>query len=233
MSHKPLAAVSWSGGKDACLALHRARAEFQFTKAVTMMDETGERSRSHGLRRDVMQAQIDALGLRWLTRGCTWDAYEDSFVDALREARDGGVTHLVCGDILYPEHRAWVEQVCAAAGVTAVEPLYGSPTIEVYRDFLALGGVARVVAIEAAKLGPDWLFRQLDASMPAECAALGVDPCGENGEFHTVVTDCPAFAAPLALEAGDRVLRRGYWAVDVRLSSTPSTAPSTAPAPTV
>jgi len=90
-----------------------------------------------------------------------------------------------------------------------------------------------VVAIEAAKLGPDWLFRQLDASMPAECAALGVDPCGENGEFHTVVTDCPAFAAPLALEAGDRVLRRGYWAVDVRLSSTPSTAPSTAPAPTV
>ena len=213
----PLAAVSWSGGKDACLALHRARADFQFSCAITMMDETGERSRSHGLRRDVMQAQIDALGLRWVTRDCAWDAYEDAFVDAVREARGHGVTHLVCGDILYPEHRAWVEKVCAAADVTPVEPLYGSPTLDVYREFLALGGVARVVAIEAAKIGQDWLFRQLDESMPAAFAKLGVDPCGENGEFHTVVTDCSAFAAPLALEAGNRVLRRGYWAVDVRL----------------
>ena len=75
--HAPLAAVSWSGGKDACLALHRARADFQFSCAIPMMAETGERSRSHGLRRDVMQAQIDALGLRWVTRDCTWDAYED------------------------------------------------------------------------------------------------------------------------------------------------------------
>ena len=212
-----MAAVSWSGGKDACLALHRAQADFEFTCAITMMDETGERSRSHGLRRDVMQAQIDALGLRWLTRICRWETYEESFVDALRDARGRGVTHLVCGDILYPEHRTWVEKVCAAAGVTAVEPLYGTPTLDVYREFLSIGGAARIVAIEAAKLDPDWLFRQLDDSLPDACASRGVDPCGENGEFHTVVTDCPAFSAPLALEAGERVLRRGYWAVDVRL----------------
>ena len=217
----PQAAVSWSGGKDACLALHRARAEFSVSCAVTMMDETGRRSRSHGLRRDVMQAQIDALGLRWITRDCTWDGYENSFVDALGEARRHGVTHLVCGDILYPEHRAWVEKVSAAAGITAVEPLYGSTTLDVYREFLAMGGAARIVAIDAAKLDSDWLFRPLDESLPAACAARGVDPCGENGEFHTVVTDCPAFSAPLALEAGERVLRRGYWAVDVRLAQPP------------
>ena len=106
-----------------------------------------------------------------------------------------------------------------ACEVTPVEPLYGSLTLDVYREFLALGGVARIVAIEAAKLDQDWLFRQLDDAMPAACAARGVDPCGENGEFHTVVTDCPAFVAPLVLAAGERVLRRGYWAVDVRLAS--------------
>jgi uncharacterized protein (TIGR00290 family) len=217
-----MAAVSWSGGKDACLALHRARTDFEFTCAVTMMDETGMRSRSHGLRREVMQAQIDALGLGWLTRECRWDTYEESFVDALREAGEAGVTHLICGDILYPEHRAWVEKVCAAAGIAAVEPLYGSPTNDVYREFLAMGGVARIVAIEAAKLDPGWLFRQLDGALPAACAERGVDPCGENGEFHTVVTDCPAFSAPLALEPGRQVLRRGYWAVDVRLRAADS-----------
>src|SRR5262249_8114545 len=162
------------------LALHRARTDFHFTCAVTMMDETGERSRSHGLRRDVMQAQVDALGLAWLTRACDWESYEQSFVDALHDARQAGVTHLVRGAILYPEHRAWVEKVCAAAGIAAVEPLFGQATHDVYREFLGMGGVARIVAVESAKLDADWLFRQLDESMPAACAERGVDPCGEN-----------------------------------------------------
>ncbi len=183
-----------------------------------MMDETGARSRSHGLRREVMQAQMDAMGMPWVTRDCTWSSYEEAFVDALGELHRQGVTHLVCGDILYPEHRAWVERVCEVAQLVAVEPLYGRATLDVYREFLAMGGVARVVAIEAAKLDQEWLFRPLDDSMPAACAARGVDPCGENGEFHTVVTDCPAFAAPVAVEPGDRVMHRGYWAVDVRLA---------------
>ena len=214
---RPVAAVSWSGGKDACVAFHRARTEFDFAVAITMMDESGERSRSHGLRRDVMQAQVHALGLEWLTRGCSWDSYEATFIDALHEARRRGVTHLVCGDILYPEHRAWVEKACGAANLTAVEPIFGTPTIEVYREFLAIGGAAHIVAIEASKLAPDWLFRQLDeASLPL-FEELGVDPCGENGEYHTLVTNCPAFSGPIAVEPGDRVSRSGYWAVDVRL----------------
>lgn len=201
------------------MALHRARAEFDFAIAITMMDESGERSRSHGLRRDVMQAQVDALGLTWLTRGCSWDSYEASFVDALHEARRQGVTHLVCGDILYPEHRDWVERACQAADLTAVEPIFGSRTVDVYREFLAMGGEARLVAVEARKLGSDWLFRTLDEASLVAFGDLGVDACGENGEYHTLVTNCPAFSAPIAVEAGDRVLRRGYWAVDVGLAA--------------
>lgn len=216
---RPVAAVSWSGGKDACVAFHRARTELDFAFAITMMDESGERSRSHGLRRDVMQAQVDALGLRWLTRECSWDSYESSFIDALQEAHRLGVTHLVCGDILYPEHRDWVERACSAAKLTAVEPIFGSPTVEVYREFLAMGGAARVVAIEASKLPPEWLFRQLDEASLAAFAELGVDPCGENGEYHTLVTNCPAFSRPIAVEPAGRVLRSGYWAVDISLAA--------------
>ncbi len=201
------------------MAFHRARNEVDFAFAITMMDESGERSRSHGLRRDVMQAQVDALGIRWLTRGCSWDSYEASFIDALHEARRGGVTHLVCGDILYPEHREWVEKACRAANLTAVEPIFGTPTLNVYREFLEMGGVARIVAIEASKLDPDWLFRQLDEASLPSFAQRGVDPCGENGEYHTLVTNCPAFSGPVAVEPGEHVLRSGYWAVDVRLAA--------------
>ena len=215
---RPRALVSWSGGKDACVALHRARVDVDIVAALTMMDESGARSRSHGLRSEVLQAQVEALGVRWFTRPCGWDDYEARFVEALREARAWGVTHLVCGDILYPEHRAWVERVAGEAGLDAVEPIFGTPTPAVYREFLAFGGRARIVAAEARVLGADWLFRELDEPTLEALMLAGADPCGENGEYHTVVTACPAFAAPLALVPGERVQHRGYWAMDVRLA---------------
>jgi len=214
----PRAAVSWSGGKDACLALHTVREAFTLVSAVTMMDETGERNRSHGLRADVLRAQVESLGLAWVTRPCTWDSYEDQFVDALRETARDGVTHLICGDLLYPEHRAWVERVCAAAGLTAVEPLFGTPTREVLAACLDAGIVARIIAVDSTKLGPEWLFHELSADAALAFERLGVDPCGEHGEYHTVVTHCPAFTAAVPLLAGEQVQRRGYWAIDAHLA---------------
>lgn len=124
-----------------------------------------------------------------------------------------------CGDILYPEHRDWVERACSAASLAPVEPIFGARTIDVYREFLSMGGAARIVAIEAGKLDPGWLFRQLDEAALPSFADLGVDPCGENGEYHTLVTDCPAFSGPVAVEPGEHVMRSGYWAVDVRLAA--------------
>jgi uncharacterized protein (TIGR00290 family) len=196
----------------------RANADVSFSCAITMMNEDGTRSRSHGLRPEVVQAQADALGLLWIHRPCSWPSYESAFVDALRDAAKRGVTHLVCGDILYPEHKQWVERMCAAAGLTAVEPLWGHTTLDLYREFLARGGSARIVALDSSKLTREWLFRQIDEDALKEFARLGVDPCGENGEYHTVVTACPAFSASIALVQGDQVLRSGYWAVDVRLA---------------
>jgi uncharacterized protein (TIGR00290 family) len=215
---RPPALVSWSGGKDACVALHRARAQYDIVAALTMMDERGTRSRSHGLRADVLQAQVQAMGLRWITRPCGWDDYEARFIDALHEAREAGIRALVCGDILHPEHRQWVERVCAAAALDAVEPIFGRPTIEVYHEFLAMGGDAYIVAAEARHLDEGWLFRRLDHQAAEDLIRLGLDPCGENGEYHTLVTNCPAFAHPVTVSPGPHVLTRGYWAVDVQLA---------------
>lgn len=222
---RPRAAVSWSGGKDSCLAFEKARAQFDVACALTMINEDGSRSRSHGLRPEVLSAQTRAAGLEWIHRQCSWAGYEDAFVDALREAAAAhGVTHLVCGDILYPEHKEWVERQCVTAGLTPLEPLWGRSTLDLCHEFLDLGGVARIVSLDARKLGPEWLFRQLDRDALAEFTELGIDPCGENGEYHTLVTDAPAFAKPLTVAPGERVLSSGYWAVDV-LTGSPHPAP--------
>jgi uncharacterized protein (TIGR00290 family) len=216
---RPMAAVSWRGGKDSCLAYLRAQSNFSFAYAITMMNEDGIRSRSHGLRSEVIHAQVEALDLQWIHRGCSWSSYEAAFVDALKEAFARGVTHLVCGDILYPEHKRWVERMCGEANLAAVEPIWGGRTVDLYEEFLKRGVVARIVSVDASKLSEDWLYRQLALPTMGELQHLGVDPCGENGEYHTLVTSCPAFSRTLAVDSGEHVLQSGYWAVDVHLAS--------------
>jgi uncharacterized protein (TIGR00290 family) len=206
--------VSWSGGKDSCLAFEKTREQLDVVCALTMINEAGTRSRSHGLRPEEIEAQTHLAGLDWIHRRCSWAGYEDAFVEALHEAAARGATHLVCGDIIYPEHKQWVERQCSRAGLMAVEPLWGRSTLDLYQEFLDLGGAARIVSVDARKLGPEWLFRQLDRECLPELSRLGVDPCGENGEYHTLVTNTPAFAKPLAVAPGERVLSSGYWAID-------------------
>jgi uncharacterized protein (TIGR00290 family) len=214
---KPVAAVSWSGGKDSCLALLAGSAEFDVRHALTMLDETGERSRSHGLRPEIVAAQVAALGHRWIARRCSWPTYEAQFIDALRELATEGTTHLICGDVFGPPHKDWVEGVCREAGLVAVEPLWGRSTTELAHSFIDGGGIALICAVSAEVLGAEWLGKTLDRQTIEAFRKLGIDPGGENGEYHTVVTSCAAFSRQLAVTVGERVLRDGYWAADMLL----------------
>ena len=209
------AAISWSGGKDSCAAFHRARHDFDIVAAVTMFNEDGSRSRSHGLRPEVLSAQVGRMGLQHLTEQCAWSSYDEAFSRALATAAGLGVTHVIFGDILFEEHRAWATRLAESQGLTAVEPLWGHSTTELYRDFLALGGRARIVTIRSSELDESFLGRELSAGMLDEFVALGVDPCGERGEYHTVVTDCPAFSRPLVLRACGRGGQSGCVAEDL------------------
>jgi uncharacterized protein (TIGR00290 family) len=217
MSDRPRAAVSWSGGKDSCAALERSRDAFEIVAALTMVDESGERSRSHGIRADLLRAQTSALGVAHVLRRCDWSSYEHEFEQGLREMKDAhGITHVVYGDIVYPEHRAWAERLSAQAGLTAVEPLFGIPTVEVARSFVRSGARATIVAADASKLDAAWLGTELSDDAIDRLIAAGVDPCGENGEYHTFVTWSPSFAAPVSIVAGEVVQVRGYRAIDLR-----------------
>src|SRR6476646_9654437 len=116
---KPRAAISWSGGKDSCAALARALPSLDVVAMVTMFDNDAERSRSHGLRPEVVAAQADRLRVTQIVGRCTWQTYDEAFHQALEEARAGGITHVIFGDIMFDEHRQWAERQCEASGLTA------------------------------------------------------------------------------------------------------------------
>ncbi|MGE0443963.1 MAG: diphthine--ammonia ligase [Vicinamibacterales bacterium] len=214
---RPRAAISWSGGKDCCLALLRARTAYDVCAAITMFAEDGNRSRSHGLRPEVLQAQAERLGLTTLSGRCSWETYTDEYIRVLGEVAALGITHVIFGDIMFDAHAAWNRRVCAAHGLTAVMPLWGEPTDALLAEFLGTGSRAMVVTSRTERLDPAWLGRTLDAAAHEELTTLGVDPCGEQGEYHTLVVDSPVFSSPLPIQVGARVEQGPCWALDVTL----------------
>jgi uncharacterized protein (TIGR00290 family) len=212
---KPRAAISWSGGKDSCAALQRTRDAFEVVAMITMFDEDAARSRSHGLRPEVLAAQAGRLGVRQVIGRCTWATYDAAFAEALRDVASDAVTHVIFGDILFDEHRRWAERLCEEAGLAAVEPLWGSSTTTLFHEWVASGADALIVTTRAALLDDRWLGRRLSADLLPQFEQLGVDPCGERGEYHTVVTNSPLFCRPLKLRANGLVRRAGCWALDM------------------
>jgi uncharacterized protein (TIGR00290 family) len=209
------AVISWSGGKDSLAALSAVRGDLDVVAALTMFDETGTRSRSHGLRPELVAAQAASLGVRPVTARCSWQNYDESFTAALAALARDGITHAVFGDLVFPEHRAWAEARCREAGLTAVEPLFGRPTDELFDAFVASGATALLVTIREPWLDETWLGRPLAADMKTAFAERGVDPCGERGEYHTAVVNGPGFAGPIRVRAGERVRRGECVALDL------------------
>ena len=212
---RPRAAISWSGGKDSLAALAATRDRFDIVSSLTMFDESGERSRSHGLRPELIAAQAERLGLAPVMARCAWATYDESFTAAARALAQDGITHVIFGDLLFPEHRQWAEARCADAGLVAVEPLWGMATAALFDAFIASGATALFVTVREPWLDDRWLGRALAADMKPVFAARGIDPCGERGEYHTVVVDSPLFSRPLAVRHGERVRRGDCVALDV------------------
>lgn len=219
---RPRAAISWSGGKDSCAALQRSVEAFDVVSMITMVDETGERSRSHGLRPSLLVAQAERLGVTRVAARCSWNTYDAAFSAALRDIRRDGVTHVIFGDIMFDEHRRWAERQCEVHGMTAVEPLWGLSTDDLFEDWIASGADAIIVTARAEFLDHTWLGRRLTRDLRREFARRGVDPCGERGEYHTVVTNTPMFNRPLRLRAHGHEQHSGCWALDLTVDDAES-----------
>lgn len=215
MADRPRAAVSWSGGKDSLAAVAAVRDQFDIVTTLTMFDEAGQRSRSHGLRPELIAAQTHRLGVQSMIARCSWSSYDATFTAALRLLAQDGITHVVFGDLVYPEHRAWAEARCAETGLTAVEPLFGVPTGTLFDAFIASGARALMVTVREPWLDETWLGRPLDRAMKNVFDERGIDACGERGEYHTAVVDSPLFSHPVVVTHGERVRHDECVALDL------------------
>ncbi|MGI5840356.1 MAG: diphthine--ammonia ligase [bacterium] len=194
---------SWSGGKDSCLALYRASRLGQPVMLFTMLEETGRRSRSHGLPLPLLRSQADALGLPVETRSAAWENYETEFIGALCQFKQEGIQAAVFGDIDLEEHGVWEEKVCGAAGLRLCLPLWENDRGELVAEFINLGFKAVIAAVKESVLSSEYLGRELSMELLDELKERGFDLCGENGEYHTAVLDGPIFKRPVRAAWGD------------------------------
>ncbi|WP_291847469.1 adenine nucleotide alpha hydrolase [Bradyrhizobium sp.] len=220
---RPKALISWSSGKDSAFALHevmRAGA-FEVVGALTTVTETFGRVSIHGVRQDILQAQCEAAGLPQrivpIPYPCPNEVYEARLGEAVANAVADGVTHMIFGDLFLQDIRAYREQKLSGSGITPVFPLWDRPTPALARAMIASGLEAHLATVDLKKLPAAFAGRKFDASLLADLP-LGVDACGENGEFHTCVVAGPMFSRRIAVMAGERVERDGYAYCDLVLA---------------
>ncbi len=209
--------VSWSGGKDCCLACYRATLNgLQIHYLVNMITEDGQRSRSHGLATKWLQMQSQAMGIPLMQRRTTTASYEAELKKAISALKQEGITAGVFGDIDFNAHREWIDRVCSETGIQPYYPLWEQNQKKLVTEFIDLGFEAVVVATRADMLGEDWLGRKLDYDFLADLGKLDkITPCGEAGEYHTLVINGPLFQKRLKIIETKRVSSDNHWFLDI------------------
>ncbi|MBJ9739495.1 diphthine--ammonia ligase [Acinetobacter oleivorans] len=203
--------VSFSGGKDSSLALYHAMQTGTVNRLIVMLEEQGQRSRSHAMPLDIIQAQAEAIGLPVFMASSSWNDYEAKFIELLIQAKQQGAEVLVTGDLDMPEHGCWHDRITQQVGLKLGMPLWLRPHREVVEEFINLGFRSLLVTVNL-KLGMTIqdLGKTLTLEYIKELENRGIDPCGEGGEFHTTVIDGPIFNKPIPVRKLDIVYHEEY-----------------------
>jgi uncharacterized protein (TIGR00290 family) len=198
--------LSWSGGKDCALALHELRrGGYEVAALLTTVTEESGRVGMHGVRRDLLQRQTDSLGLPLREIAIPPFPPNEVYEARMRQALEGcladGITAVAFGDLFLEDIRVYRERNLARVGMHGVYPLWGRETAALARELLDHGFRAVLVCVDLRKLDRSFVGREIDARFLAELPS-GVDPCGENGEFHTFAFAGPGFREPVAFVRG-------------------------------
>jgi uncharacterized protein (TIGR00290 family) len=203
---------NWSGGKDSALCLHHVLQDgnYQVNTLLTTLSSSTGRITMHGVRQDLLERQAASIGIPLqqvlLPEDASMSAYNEVMQRTMLSVKAQGITHAIFGDINLADLRQYREQQLAQVGMQAVFPLWGRPTDELVREFISLGFKAVVVSVNARLLDASFAGRLLDETFLRDLPA-GVDPAGENGEFHTFVFDGPIFREPVRYSPGEKALR--------------------------
>jgi len=212
--------LAWSSGKDSAWALHvlRGREDVEVVGLLTTLNETHDRVAMHAVRRTLLEAQAEAVGLPVqivpIPSPCPNPVYEAAMERALAVARDKGVGAVAFGDLFLEDVRRYREERMAGTGLVPLFPLWGRPTAELARDMIASGQQATLTCVDPRVLSASFAGRAFDGALLRDLPDT-VDPCGERGEFHSFAWDGPAFRKPVPVRAGDVVEREGFVFADL------------------
>ena len=206
---------SWSGGKDSCFACYKAICEgYNVSHLLNFISKEYKRVSFHGTETKLIQLQAEAIGIPLLQKETTWNGYEQEFKDAVKSLIPDGVTGMIFGDIYLEEHKDWVDRVCGELGIEAIEPLWGQDPERSLLDFIDAGFEATIVSAKSELFDDKWMGQKLDREFLSYLKDNNIDLCGENGEYHTFVTDGPMFKKKIKITKSQPITRDGYWFLD-------------------
>ncbi len=217
---QPKLLMAWSGGKDSAVALHRLQqqGQYQVVGLLTTVTQGYDRISMHGVRDALLEAQARALGLPlhrvWIPPQASNALYEAAMAQAIAEAKAAGVTAMGFGDLFLLDIRRYREAQLAPTGIAPVFPIWGEDTRALAQRMIADRFRATLCCVDPKALPGDFVGRDFDATLLRDLPP-GVDPCGENGEFHTFVHGAPNFRQPIPIHVGETVQRDGFWYADL------------------
>jgi len=235
MNTKPKAIFSWSGGKDSACCLHKVLAEdlFDVKYLLTSLNANFKRISMHGVREELLDAQAESIGIPllkvWVKEG-TNEEYEKQMEAVLLKAKSEGIDAVIFGDIFLEDLRTYRENNLAKVGMGGIFPLWKMDTTFLIDDFINKQFKTILCCTNDAYLGEEWVGREINRSFISELPA-GVDPCGENGEYHTFCYDGPIFEKKIYFSVGEKTYKpleiktedatkgnsitKGFWFVDL------------------
>jgi uncharacterized protein (TIGR00290 family) len=224
MSSRPKAWLAWSSGKDSAWALHvvREQRQLEVVALLTTVNRTHQRVAMHAVRESLLERQAAAADLPLVVvpipSPCSNEEYERAMSTAIHGAKSAGVTHMIFGDLFLEDIRRYRESSLKDTGITPVFPLWGIPTDQLARQMLAGGLRSYITCVDPGQLDKSFAGLEWDASLLAELPP-SVDPCGENGEFHTFAFAGPMFSAKprgatIVVQRGDVIARDGFVFAD-------------------
>jgi uncharacterized protein (TIGR00290 family) len=217
---RPKAWLAWSSGKDSAWTLHvvRERGELNVVALLTTVNRRHDRVAMHGVRRSLLEKQAAAAGLPLrlvaIPSPCSNQQYERAMARAMARAQSEGVTHMIFGDLFLEDVRRYREERLAKCRITPEFPLWGIPTRHLADEMMAAGLRSYITCVDLRKLNRSFAGREWDATLLRDLPS-GIDPCGENGEFHTFASAGPMFRSPIVVRRGAVVERDGFVFADL------------------
>jgi len=206
---------SWSGGKDSCFACYKAICEgYNVSHLLNFISKEYQRVSFHGTEAKLIQLQAKAIGIPLSQKETTWDGYEQEFKDAVKSLIPEGVTGMVFGDIYLQEHKDWVERVCRELGIEAIEPLWGQDPERILLEFIDSGFEATIISAKSDLFDDKWIGQKVNKEFLSYLKDNNIDLCGENGEYHTFVTDGPMFKKKIEIAKSQPIMRDGHRFLD-------------------